>query len=111
MTPEERQLIGELFDRLAALETARRDPDAEAAPSGYGGGGFLGTAAATAAGMIGGGLMLDGIRSMLHGHQHGAFAGAFDHLSSGRALDDAAPSSGGRGSDDLARSAGLDDIG
>src|SRR5437879_2108158 len=31
MTPEERQLIGELFDRLAALETTRRDPDAEAA--------------------------------------------------------------------------------
>src|SRR5205809_1274566 len=30
MTPQERQLIGELFDRLATLENAPRDPDAEA---------------------------------------------------------------------------------
>ena len=215
MTPQEHQLISELFDRLAALENAPRDPDAEraiaeglaraphaiypmvqtvlvqdealkaanarieelenemggpgtrppggfldnmrdalfgraepshtgsvpsvrpgspwgntsgyrtdamaqgpmaqgpmaAAPTGYGGGSFLGTAAAAAAGMIGGGLMLGGIRSVLGGHQHGAFAGTFDHLSSGRGLDDGAPLSGGRGSDDLARQAGLDDIG
>ncbi len=31
MTPQERQLIGELFDRLASLENGPRDPDAEAA--------------------------------------------------------------------------------
>ena len=31
MTPEERQLVDELFDRLAALEHAPRDPDAERA--------------------------------------------------------------------------------
>jgi uncharacterized protein len=31
MTPQERQLIAELFDRLAALESAPRDPDAERA--------------------------------------------------------------------------------
>jgi uncharacterized protein len=30
MTPQERQLIGELFDRLASLENGPRDPDAEA---------------------------------------------------------------------------------
>jgi hypothetical protein len=30
MTPQERQLINELFQRLASLETAPRDPDAEA---------------------------------------------------------------------------------
>ena len=30
MTPQERQLIDELFDRLASLENAPRDPDAEA---------------------------------------------------------------------------------
>ena len=30
MTPQERQLIAELFDRLASLENAPRDPDAEA---------------------------------------------------------------------------------
>ena len=29
MTPQERQLVGELFDRLAKLETTPRDPDAE----------------------------------------------------------------------------------
>lgn len=31
MTPAERQLVSELFDRLAALEDAQRDPDAERA--------------------------------------------------------------------------------
>lgn len=31
MTPQERQLVDELFDRLAKLETAPRDPDAERA--------------------------------------------------------------------------------
>src|SRR3977135_2391500 len=31
MTPEERNLITELFDRLATLEDAERDPDAERA--------------------------------------------------------------------------------
>lgn len=31
MTPQERQLVDELFDRLARLETAPRDPDAAAA--------------------------------------------------------------------------------
>jgi hypothetical protein len=74
------------------------------------GGSFLGTAAASAAGMIGGSLLLGGIRSMLGGHQgRGPFAGTFDHLSSGSA---GSPWSGGQGSGgDLARQAGLDDIG
>ena len=31
MNPQERQLVAELFDRLAALESASRDPDAERA--------------------------------------------------------------------------------
>ena len=31
MTPQERQLVSELFDRLASLEGERRDPDAERA--------------------------------------------------------------------------------
>ena len=31
MTPQERQLIDDLFDRLARLESTPRDPDAEAA--------------------------------------------------------------------------------
>jgi hypothetical protein len=81
---------------------------APAAP-GYGGS-FLGTAAASAAGMIGGGLLLGGIQSMLGGgRHHGAFAGTFDQPGAGR--DAASPWSGGQGSSDLARQAGLDDIG
>ena len=31
MTPQERQLVDELFDRLSKLENAPRDPDAIAA--------------------------------------------------------------------------------
>ena len=31
MTPQERELVTELFDRLATLESAPRDPDAERA--------------------------------------------------------------------------------
>ena len=74
-----------------------------------GGGSFLGTAAATAAGMVGANLLLGGIRSILGGGQHhGAFAGTFDHLSSGAV---GAPSGGSAGSGELSRQAGLDDIG
>lgn len=220
MTPQERQLINELFQRLASLETAPRDPDAEAmireglrrapnaayslvqtvlvqdealkaanahiqeyeqatgtpqqsnepprsfldnmrdslfgreeprgsvprvpqggapmgAPPGYrpdpwgrdqgmgqgapmqqqapmqpqagGGGSFLGTAAAAAAGMIGGSLLMGGIRSALGGHQGGGPAsGAFDSLT-GRG--EGAPWGGNAAGSDLSRQAGLDDIG
>jgi uncharacterized protein len=74
-----------------------------------GGGSFLGTAAATAAGMVGANLLLGGIRSILGGGQHrGAFAGTFDHLSSGAV---GSPSGGSAGSGELSRQAGLDDIG
>ena len=31
MTPEERKLVTDLFDRLATLEDAQRDPEAERA--------------------------------------------------------------------------------
>ena len=31
MTPQERQLVADLFDRLASLENERRDPDADRA--------------------------------------------------------------------------------
>jgi hypothetical protein len=72
---------------------------------GGGGGSFLGTAAASAAGVIGGAMLLNGIRSMF-GHS-GSSASAFG--SSG-----GAPWGGGAGSaanSDLARQAGIDDIG
>jgi hypothetical protein len=195
MTPQERELVDELFDRLAKLENAPRDADAERAiieglrrapnatyalvqtalvqdealkradariralearlgedgapqqggfldnmrdallgrrdqargsvpsvppqvqstafapstvwqqaPSG--GSSFLGTAAAAAAGVIGGSLLLDGIRSMM-APSHAAFyadpgLGAFDP---GHA---ASPWGGGS---ELAREAGINDIG
>ena len=202
MTPQERDLIADLFDRLTTLETAPRDPEAaraiadglrqapnaiyplvqtvlvqddalkradarikelqssnepepapqptgfldsifgrrdtprgsvpsvrpgapsaaanpafgaSAAPGGYGaqwqqpspGGSFLGTAASAAAGMIGGALLLDGIRSMM-GHRQGGF-GAVDQAAAAT-HEPASPwldSSGGN----LARDAGIDDIG
>ena len=72
------------------------------APQGGGGGSFLGTAAAAAAGMIGGSLLMGGIRSAMGGHGGGSpAAGAFDSLQRG----------GGAASSDLARDAGLNDVG
>jgi hypothetical protein len=203
MTPEERNLVIELFDRLATLEDAQRDPEAErlirdglrqapnalyalvqtvlvqdealkradarirelesasaaeAAPrdqsflggvresvfgkhEGRGsvpsvrpdeaapmspawhtatqpmpagpvgappapGGSFLGTAAAAAAGVIGGSLLLSGIRSMM-GYPQGAHA-AFDPASG---ASGSAPWGGGAAGGELSRQAGLDDVG
>jgi hypothetical protein len=80
----------------------------QAPPSG-GGGSFLGTAAAAAAGMIGGSLLMGGIRSALGGHGGGSPAsGAFDSLT-GRG--ESALSGGNAAGSDLARDAGLGDIG
>lgn len=193
MTPQERQLVDELFDRLARLENAPRDADAERAiteglgraphaiyplvqtvlvqdealkradarireltgtdadaassggflesmrqvltghgsgtsvPSVRGGassgpdsrwnsggafpttapspgGSFLGTAAASAAGVIGGALLLNSISSMF-GH-HGSRAFAAEPPPSGSPWDN----NSAAGSD-LARDAGLNDIG
>ena len=83
-------------------------PQAPMAEPGGRGGSFLGTAAAAAAGMIGGGLLLSGIRGMLGGaDQKGPFAGAFDEISGSRT-----PWSGGSARDsELARDAGVDDVG
>jgi hypothetical protein len=202
MTPQERQLVEDLFDRLARLETAPRDPDAEAAiaqgltraphavyalvqtalvqdealkradarirelsgeeepapqpqgfldtmrsalmgaprgsvpsvragaagepdprwnsggtgvspppyagsapgaapPVGYGGGSFLGTAAASAAGAIGGALLLNSISSMFGHHGGSAFAAA----------PQTSPWDNSAANSDLARDAGAGDIG
>jgi hypothetical protein len=77
-------------------------------PQGRGGGSFLGTAAAAAAGAIGGSLLLDSIRGMTGGAGGGR---------SGQALADSSHGGGspwgnaGGGGGELARQAGLDDIG
>ena len=83
----------------------------QAPPQQGGGSSFLGTAAAVAAGAIGGSLLMGGIRSALGGHQTagGPFSGAMDSLS-GRSGGDRAPGSGNAASSDLSRDAGLNDI-
>jgi uncharacterized protein len=72
---------------------------------GMGGGSFLGNAAASAAGVIGGAMLLGGIRSMFGGH---GGAGAFGAGGSGGA---GSPWSGGAANSELAREAGIDHIG
>ncbi|MHC2435575.1 DUF2076 domain-containing protein [Bradyrhizobium sp. USDA 4451] len=71
---------------------------------GSGGGSFLGTAAAAAAGVVGGGLLLSSIRGMMGGgHQSLADAGGLGGGSR--------PWGGDQSSSDLARDAGVNDIG
>jgi hypothetical protein len=70
------------------------------------GGSFLGTAAASAAGVVGGALLMNSISSMF-GHHGGGFGGgsAFGGDTS------ASPWSSGASNSDLARDAGLNDVG
>ena len=155
MTPQERQLVSDLFDRLAQLENSPRDTDAERAiadgarraPNAlYGGrgsvpsvrpaasdsrwnkggalppqgqpaapyaapaqcpgvgGSFLGTAAATAAGVIGGAMLFNSIGSLFGGHHGGsAFGDTRDNSPS--------PWDSNAAGGDLSRDAGLNDIG
>jgi hypothetical protein len=77
-------------------------PSAAAAPAPSQGGSFLGTAAASAAGVIGGALLLNSISSMF-GHRSGAFAAD--------APAAASPWSDSAAHSDLARDAGVNDIG
>ena len=77
------------------------------AQPGTAGGSFLGTAGAAAAGVIGGSLLLNGIRSMM-GHGSGGGAHAAVDPAGGNASPWGGTSSGGG---DLARQAGIDDIG
>ncbi|WGS21898.1 MULTISPECIES: DUF2076 domain-containing protein [unclassified Bradyrhizobium] len=72
-------------------------------PAFGGGGSFLGTAAAAAAGVVGGSLLMSSIRGLMGGHQAFADAGG---LGSG-----ARPWGGDQSSSDLARDAGINDIG
>jgi hypothetical protein len=71
------------------------------------GGSFLGTAAATAAGVVGASLLMDSIHSMM-GHRGGMAHGAYEPAGAGHA----APWGGSSGGDDkMARELGIDDIG
>jgi hypothetical protein len=70
-----------------------------------GGGSFLGTAAAAATGMVGGSLLLNGIRSMMGGGHHQAFG------DSSTMQDRAASPWSDQSNSSLAHDAGIDDIG
>jgi len=76
-------------------------------PFGGGGGSFLGTAAAAAAGVVGGSLLLGSIRNMMGGGSHQAFADAGSSSDRGESSRPWGDQSGG----DLARDAGINDIG
>ena len=82
-------------------------PGAPMAPPARGGS-FLGTAAAAAAGMVGGGLLLGGIRNMMGG-EHGSLGGGLDKAGTGAPTPGSSPWD--RGSDSMSRDAGLNDIG
>jgi hypothetical protein len=72
-----------------------------------GGGSFLGTAAAAAAGVVGGGLLMSSIRSMMGGGGHQSSFGDSAGLGGGGSK----PWSSDQSNSDLARDAGLNDIG
>jgi len=72
---------------------------------GGGGGSFLGTAAAAAAGVVGGSLLLGSIRSMMGGSSHQQAFGDTGGHNGG--IEDRRPA----GDSDLARDAGINDIG
>ena len=74
-------------------------------PRDSGGSSFLGTAAATVAGVVGGALLMNSFRGMFGGQQPGQSQSAFDQPTGG------APWGPGAGGSDLAREAGIDDIG
>jgi len=77
-------------------------------PSAFGGGGsFLGTAAAAAAGVVGGSLLAGSIRSMMGG---GGNHQAFGDTGSRGGVEDRRPW-GDQSGGDLARDAGINDIG
>jgi hypothetical protein len=78
------------------------------APMGGGGGSFLGTAAAAAAGVVGGGLLMNSIRGMMGGGHQSGFG---DSAGLGGGGAGQTPWSSNQSSSDLARDAGINDIG
>jgi hypothetical protein len=85
---------------------ANAAPQGAPMPGGFGGGGsFLGTAAATAAGVIGGTLLMNSISSLFGQRGGSAFADTQQGSPSGSPWDNNAAGS------DLAREAGASDIG
>jgi len=82
----------------------QQPPVPQQAPQAGGGGSFLGTAAAAAAGMVGGSLLLNSISGMMGGRQQG-------FGSSANASESRSPWSSDSSGGDLAKDAGVNDIG
>ncbi len=91
----------------ALQQTAQAPAQGQSPAPGTGGGSFLGTAAATAAGVIGGSLLFNSIGGLFGGGQNSgsAFGNTRDNEPSGSPWDNNA--AGG----DLSRDAGLNDVG
>ncbi|RIK97349.1 MAG: DUF2076 domain-containing protein [Proteobacteria bacterium] len=90
----------------AVLDRTQPQMPPEARPAGGGAGSFLGTAAAAAAGVVGGSLLMTGIRDLMGGGEKG------QSLASDSAGNRGGPWGGSdAGKGDLARDAGLDDVG
>ncbi len=81
-------------------------PQMPTGPAFGSGGSFLGTAASTAAGVIGGALLMDGIRSMFGHHTS---ANSPSQSAFGR-FDDNRPAAGSASDSNMAREAGINDI-
>jgi hypothetical protein len=106
-----------VWNSAPGYQTDPRQADPRMAPpappppqQGGGGGSFLGTAAAAAAGVIGGSLLMNSIGGLMGGAKHG-FG---DASSAGKDSGGSNPWSGGGGDQskgDLAREAGVNDIG
>jgi hypothetical protein len=96
---------GGAYQTAPAAPAPQADPRAQG--GGFGGGGsFLGTAAAAAAGVIGGSLLMNSIGGLMGGHRQGfGDASSMDKGSGG------SPWSGDQSKGDLAREAGVNDIG
>jgi uncharacterized protein len=77
---------------------------------GMGGGSFLGTAAATVAGVVGGAMLMNGIRGMMGGGHQG-FGGDYAGTGAAHAASPWDSGGGSSGSGGLSRDAGLNDIG
>jgi hypothetical protein len=104
--PDTRWNTGSAYTQQQA---APQQPAAQAAPQVGSGGSFLGTAAASAAGVIGGALLMNSISSMF-GHHGGGFGGGSGQAFAGE-QPSASPWSDNASNSDLARDAGLNDIG
>jgi len=81
------------------------------APSPGFGGSFLGTAAASAAGVIGGALLFNSIGSLFGGHHGGSAFGDVPPAGSSGSLSSNSPWDSNAAGSDLSRDAGLNDIG